>query len=325
VLASSRPLTTELHLAQAAPAAPSSSPPSNPWVLGTGLMALALLGTIIYFHLERIKMEKRLRMEEFRTRELKKRLDFALKDIHRMETNPDLVDSREFNLDYLRMRMQEETFHFAIVNQIKMKVKTLVSVALRPPQQQVGLQQSAADRNQARQVDHIFDVEHETHDGKKTNKRVLFRIQIRLAKLPTQPTSKTIEEIIKCMERYLSLGDDEDDHWQPTLQGRLATMSWDQKAKPTPLLVLEQLKDGMNVTIRTRRAATADPAPPPPARSVTAARKGTQTGGQTGTQTGGQTGAKKAAQQRTTREATGGTGTKSAKTRPTTGKPRPRP
>lgn len=323
------PATTHLVLAQAAPPAAPASPPSNPWVFGTGLMALALLGTIVYFHLEKTKMEKRLRMEEFRTRELKKRLDFALKDIHRMETNPDLVDSREFNLDYLRMRMQEETFHFAIVNQIKMKVKTLVSVALRPPQQQVGLQQQPGDRNQARQVDHTFDVEHETHDGKKTNKRVLFRIQIRLAKLPTQPTSKTIEEIIKCMERYLSLGDDEDEHWQPTLQGRLATMSWDQKAKPTPLLVLEQLKDGMNVTIRTRRAAAAEPEPPP-ARSVTAARKGTtQTGAQKGTQTGAQkgtgtqTGAKKTGQQRTTREATGGTA-KPPKTRPAPGKPRDR-
>lgn len=269
-------ITSHSTLAQAAPAAPAPGPSTtNPWMFGTGAVTIALIGAIVYFQLEKKKLAKRLNMEEFRTRELKKRLDYALKDIHRMETNPDLVDSREFNLDYLRIRMQEETFHFSIVNQIKMKVKTLVSIALRPPQQQVGVTQ---DRNHARQVDHTFDVAHETHDGNKTNKRVLFRIQIRLAKLPTQPTSKTIEEIIKCMERYLSLNDDEDDRWQPTLQGRLATMSWDQKAKPTPLLVLEQAKDGMNVTIRTRRSAgdtpIAPPQPPAHSRGKKAAKKG---------------------------------------------------
>ena len=32
----------------------------------------------------------------------------------------------------------------------------------------------------------------------------------------------------------------EESHWQPTIQGRIAYMHWDQKAKPTPLLVIEQ-------------------------------------------------------------------------------------
>ena len=30
-------------------------------------------------------------------------------------------------------------------------------------------------------------------------------------------------------------------------------MHWDQKAKPTPLLVLEQTNEGVNVTFRTSR------------------------------------------------------------------------
>jgi hypothetical protein len=30
-------------------------------------------------------------------------------------------------------------------------------------------------------------------------------------------------------------------------------MHWDQKAKPTPLLVLEQSNEGVNVTFRTSR------------------------------------------------------------------------
>lgn len=227
--------------------------PQSPWLwVSTGLLVV-LVAEAVYSKLQRDTLDKKLRAEEFRTRELKKRLDMALKNIQKLETNPDLVDSREFNLDYLRLRMQESTFHFAIVNQIKMKVKTLVSVALRPTPQQVGsLQQGSAGHT--RQVDQVFPVEYETHDGIKKNKRVLFRIEIRLAKLPTQPSSKTIEELIHCLERYLSLEEeDQDDRWQPTLQGRLASISWDQKAKPTPLLVLEQSQEGSNVTLRSKR------------------------------------------------------------------------
>ncbi|TAD77796.1 MAG: hypothetical protein EA001_09315 [Oscillatoriales cyanobacterium] len=241
------------------PSATSPAPePGNGWLMGSGVLAVLLLAGGIYFKLETDKLKKQIRAEEFRTRELKKRLDLALKSIQRMEANPDLINSREFNLDYLRMRMQEETFHFAIVNQIKMKVKTMVSVALRPTQQQAGVQQPAnAATGQGRQVDQLFDVEYETSsDGIKKVKRVLFRVQIRITKLPTQPTSRTIEEIITCLERYLSL-DDEDDRWQPTIQGRIVTISWDQKAKPTPLLVLEQSSEGMNVTLKVRRTAVA--------------------------------------------------------------------
>lgn len=34
-------------------------------------------------------------------------------------------------------------------------------------------------------------------------------------------------------------------------------MHWDQKAKPTPLLVLEQSNEGVNVTFRTSRQPNA--------------------------------------------------------------------
>jgi len=235
-----------------------AAPANNLWFMSSGVLAVCLIAGGIYFKLETEKLKKQVRAEEFRTRELKKRLDLALKSIQRMETNPDLINSREFNLDYLRMRMQEETFHFAIVNQIKMKIKTMVSVALRPTQQQAGVQPTNQQHAQGRQVDQLFDVEYETSsDGVKKVKRVLFRVQIRISKLPTQPTSRTIEEIISCLERYLSLADDDDSRWQPTIQGRIVTISWDQKAKPTPLLVLEQSGEGMNVTLKVRRAAGA--------------------------------------------------------------------
>lgn len=242
-------------LAQSPAASPAArtgeSPPLSisPFLILSGVLAVALIGLTIYGKFQIDQFAKKAKFEEFKNQELKKKLKLALGTITKMETNPDLVHSREFNLDYLRMRMEEEVFHFAIVNQIKVKVKDKISEALRPSQAKEGkLGVSAA----ARQVDEIFDVEYEPGDLPKGVKRVLFRIQIKLTKLPAVPTSQTVSQIIDCIETYLSPTASHD-NWQPAMGGRLVNLHWDQKAKPTPLLVLEQLNEGSNVTIRTTR------------------------------------------------------------------------
>ena len=224
----------------------------------SGLMLVLLLGLAVFTKLKLGDLSKKLKFEEFRTRELQKKYKMALETISKMEKNPDLIHSRDFNLDYLRMRMAEEVFHFAIVNQIKVKVKEKISIALRPTQGAVGDKNGNA--GSGRQVDSMFDIEYETGDpAVKIEKRVLFRIQIKLMKLPTQATSATINQIIDCLETYLSPSDDHDS-WQPTIQGRIVHIEWDQKAKPTPMLVLEQSNEGVNVTFRTTRTPTGRPA-----------------------------------------------------------------
>lgn len=223
----------------------------------SGLMLVLLLGLAVFTKLKLGDLSKKLKFEEFRTRELQKKYKMALETISKMEKNPDLIHSRDFNLDYLRMRMAEEVFHFAIVNQIKVKVKEKISIALRPTQGAVGDKNGNA--GSGRQVDSMFDIEYETGDpAVKIEKRVLFRIQIKLMKLPTQATSATINQIIDCLETYLSPSDDHDS-WQPTIQGRIVHIEWDQKAKPTPMLVLEQSNEGVNVTFRTTRTPAGRP------------------------------------------------------------------
>ncbi|MEL7246036.1 MAG: hypothetical protein AAFY21_00860 [Cyanobacteria bacterium J06641_2] len=234
---------------QEVPVATENELPPLPIMVSGGL-TLTVIGLIIYGKIQIKAVEKKLRFEKFRTRELEKKLKLSLQTIRKMETNPDLINSREFNLDYLRMRMEEEVFHFAIVNQIKIRIKDKISQALRPNHEKqgtVGIASSAG-----RQVDETFDVEYETGAATDNGKRVLFRIQIRLMKLPTQASSATISQLIDCVETYLSPAEDHDS-WQPTIQGRIAFMHWDQKAKPTPLLVLEQSNEGVNVTFRTSR------------------------------------------------------------------------
>ncbi len=233
---------------KAVPTHESQGPPLL--LFATGGLLLALVAVVVYGKILVQKGEKKIKFEKFRTKELEKKLKLALETIRKMETNPDLVHSRDFNLDYLRMRMSEEVFHFALVNQIKIKVKDKISQALRPSQGNQGSVGVAS--NTGKQVDETFDVEHETGVAPNIVKRVLFRVQIKLMKLPTQATSATISQIISCIETYLSPRED-DDSWQPTIQGRIVYMHWDQKAKPTPLLVLEQSNEGVNVTFRTSR------------------------------------------------------------------------
>ncbi|MBD2251686.1 hypothetical protein [Nostoc parmelioides] len=251
LLAQSPPPKTK-KVIQQKPAAESQI---SPVLLATsGGLLLAVIALVVYGRLQMKQLEKKLKFEKFRAKELEKKFKLALETIRKMETNPDLVNSRDFNLDYLRMRMSEEVFHFAILNQVKIRIKDKISQALRPNQSQQGTVGIA--NTTGRQVDEIFDVEYETGTPPNVAKRVLFRIQVRLMKLPTQATSTTISQIIDCIETYLSPMDDEDT-WQPTIQGRIAHMHWDQKAKPTPLLVLEQSNDGVNVTFRTSRQANA--------------------------------------------------------------------
>ena len=219
------------------------------WMFISIVLVLAMIASFVYGKLKVDEIAKKLKFEQYKTTDLQKKLKLALNTIRKMEANPDLIHSREFNLDYLRMRMAEEVFHFAIVNQIKMKVKQLISVALRPPQ---GSQTPVGIMSGVRQVDETFDVMYETEGGGKRTMRVLFRVQIILMKLPTQATSATISQIIDCIETFLS-PDDEHESWQPTIQGRLVLIHWDQKARPTPLLVLQQSSEGVNVTLKPKR------------------------------------------------------------------------
>lgn len=229
-------------------ATPEIQPSGQLWMFASIGLVLVIIGFAVYGKLKLNEAAKKVKFEQYKIKDLQKKLKLALETIQKMEKNPDLIHSREFNLDYLRMRMEEEVFHFAIVNQIKIKVKNIISIALRPNQtnQVIGIAGSG------RQVDETFDVMYETESGGKRVLRVLFRIQIILMKLPTQATSATIGQIIDCIETFLS-PHDEHESWQPTIQGRIVFIRWDQRAKPTPLLVLEQSSEGVNVTLRTKR------------------------------------------------------------------------
>lgn len=223
-------------------------PPTHLWMFSSGGLLALLVGLGAFSALQTRKLQKQLKFESYKNKELQKRIKLALSTITTMERNPDLVHSRDFNLDYLRMRMEEKQFNFAIVNQLKIKVKQRISEALRPSQASTG---TVGIASVPRAINQIFDIEYVAPNDDRKRKRVLFRIQIQLTKVPAQATSTTVEEIVKCIENFLNPAEGEG-FWQPTLQGRIANMKWDQKAKPTPLLLLQQTNEGVNVTFRTK-------------------------------------------------------------------------
>lgn len=220
-----------------------SSPIQSLWFSSTIVLFVVLVAFVAYSKWRLDKIKKELKFEQYKQHDLKEKLKLSLVTIRKMETNPDLVYAREFNLDYLRMRMDEDVFHGVILNQIKMKITQLVGELLRPDaaKNAVGVQGSA------RQIDSIFDITYETEgrDG-KYSKGVLFRIRVKLKKLPTQASTTTIAQICECLVYFLSPSI-QPNNWQPAIQRQLVLLDWDQKAKPTPLLILEQLDQGVSV------------------------------------------------------------------------------
>ncbi|MEA5535724.1 hypothetical protein [Crocosphaera sp. XPORK-15E] len=229
------------------PPAKSNNLSGQLWMISTLSLLIIIIALVSYGKWQLNKTTKALTFEQFKSKDLKKKLKLALVTIRKMEENPDLVHAREFNLDYLRMRMDEEVFHYVVVNQIKMKVTQLIGTALRPNTDRVQAGVVAGGR----QIDESFDVtyEVETQEG-KWNKGILFRIEIKLTKLPTQSSAATVSQLIECIEMFLSPSTN-NEHWQPAIQGHVVSMNWDQKAKPTPLLVLEQSEEGVNLGAKT--------------------------------------------------------------------------
>lgn len=221
------------------------------WAFSSLSLLIALISLVIYGRWKHNKLKKAIGYEQIKIISLEKRLNIALATIRQWEQNPDLVNSRDCNLDYIRMRMQEPTFRNILVNQAKVKVKQFVSTAMR-----ISLSQNAGGGIASRSgfnIDETFDITYDTDSLGKRTRRVLFRIQVKLMKLPTQSTSNTISQIVDCVEMFLSPQEDRH-NWQPTIQGHIVTMSWNQKAKPTPLLLIEQHSGGANVSFRTKFA-----------------------------------------------------------------------
>ncbi|MEI6063837.1 MAG: hypothetical protein WCQ26_04535 [Pseudanabaena sp. ELA748] len=216
--------------------------------IGVSLLLVLLWGAIgagAYQYWQTRKSQKQLKIERIKNQELTKKLKLALHTIDEHERNPDLIHSREFNLDYLSMRMEESQFCEIILAQIKVNLRQKVAPALMPTED---------DGGTVRKIDVIFDVSYQPEHHDDSQIRTLFRIHVKLAKIPSHSSQNILKDLMVGLESFV-VASDQNRNWQPTIQGRLAIISWDQTAKPTPLLVIEQTNEGANVLLRNKRLA----------------------------------------------------------------------
>lgn len=215
---------------------------------GIGLLGVLMLSAIavnIYQFWRLRQARQQLKIERLKNHDIAKKFKLALHTIDEHEHNPDLIHSREFNLDYLSMRMEEPHFCEVILAQIKVNLRQKVTPALMPTEE---------DSGHVRKVDVVFDVSFQPEHHDDSQIRTLFRIHVKLAKIPTHGSQSILKDLATGLESFVSASD-ENRNWQPTIQGKLAVISWDQTAKPTPLLVIEQTNEGSNVLLRNKRLA----------------------------------------------------------------------
>jgi len=216
--------------------------------LGVSLLLVLLwtaIGASAYYFWQLRKNQQQLKIEKIKNQELGKKLKLALRAIDEHERNPDLIHSREFNLDYLSMRMEEPQFCEIILAQIKVNLRQKVAPALMPTED---------DGGSVRKVDVVFDLSYQPEHHDDSQIRTLFRIHVKLAKIPTNSSQSILKDLMIGLESFV-VASDANRNWQPTIQGRLAVINWDQTAKPTPLLVIEQTNEGKSVILKNKRLA----------------------------------------------------------------------
>ncbi|NJL84503.1 MAG: hypothetical protein HC890_19075 [Chloroflexaceae bacterium] len=246
--------TAILAQAQSAPTAPTPAklPPSS-WTY-SGALAIALVGVILYCKVQLHKKDKALKLERYKNEDLQKRLHQAQEEIKRLENSEELIQTRDFLLDYLKRRLREEVFYSMTLSQIRGRVKQLVSKAVLPETKALG------GVSGGRLVEDTFDIIHEIEIRGKLRKRSLFRVFVQLVKMPKQQHAAIMKELIECFETFLSTGG-ADETWQPLVQNRLTSINWNWETKPTPLLILRQSDEGLTRSYGTKLDA-ANKTPP---------------------------------------------------------------
>lgn len=222
-------------LAQIPPESPSQPvwerPSFSPWLeVSFGLSGLLLLATL-WSQWSLRQTRRRLRESQRRAQTLEQELQTAIPALRQRETDPDLLGACHLSLDYLRMRLDEEVFHYTVMNQVKQQITDAINSALRstlPGKDKLQV-------NQCFEVLHSLEVAHQ-----RWRPVVLFRVQIKLAQLPTQASSATIQQLLEAIEEFLN-HHPRHPRWLTLIQNVKVAIAWDEQEKPVPLLSLDQV------------------------------------------------------------------------------------
>jgi len=210
--------------------APRSLPETTGWMYGVGCLAglLLFVGLLAHWRLRYLRQQwqRELRQGQKWADEYRR----TLAKLESWEQNPDLRSARHFTLAYLRMRLDEEIFHYTVIHQIRQQLTMLVQQALQWPTEPL---------TAALLVDATCPIyaEVEALNG-QWQREILLRLQMQLSYLPTQSSSVTVEQIITAIITFL------EETSPPPEEDRAASLGlhlhWDELAYPIPTLVVTQ-------------------------------------------------------------------------------------
>lgn len=152
-----------------------------------------------------------------------------------MNTKSDLVDARDLVINYLRIRMSEEEFRSAVVNQISTKIKN--SIYKHLPSNTGKNNTIPTVISSERNYHDIVDIEYNIANNTKGDNGVLFRLQINLILAESEANLITINQIIDSIINFC-ISSDPRHTWQAKIQGHNVHLGWNLKVQPIPLLVL---------------------------------------------------------------------------------------
>lgn len=241
------PLSSPLILAETVqPASVNSGTPRlttencSPWIVGAVGLGFVLLILGVVAKIKFNQKQQAIAKLQQSNHQLQEELSTARQELEASKQNPDLSSAHSILLDYVRMRMDEEVFHYVVINQIRTGITESIGASLRRTEEIPEESRSSASPNL--QIDQIFDITYDIEIAEgKWSSGVLFRLDLKLNKLPTQSSSNTVNQMLECIEVFLSHSI-QHPRWTSDLQGRLITLAWDEKTKLIPLLCLEQLE-----------------------------------------------------------------------------------
>jgi len=123
-----------------------------------------------------------------------------------------------------------------ICHQVKMKVKQFIAPALRPNTEEL----LTGVERVSRQINKSFDITHEIRmPNGRVKQETLLRVQVKLTKYPNQLSSKTVNEIIDCLQVALN-SSSRSQVLLATIQNQKVKVSWHQLQDSSPLLLIEE-------------------------------------------------------------------------------------
>ncbi|MGA1623494.1 MAG: hypothetical protein ACO36E_12325 [Synechocystis sp.] len=225
------------------------------------LSAVLLLGTVLtgWLWWQSQQKLKQLQRENAKQGENLEQTSSTLQDYLNSSA---LRGSKILALDYLRMRLDEEVFHYQIIHQVEEKLTELVGSLVKSPLPEGGTTKQIL-------LDRLIEIEYDLEglEGKWYRCTVL-QIHVQLRTLPIQSSSNTIKQMLEAVTLFITHPQGKAESKMP-LQEQWLKLRWESSNQPLPLLNLQnypannRASQTLPANTMTNTAVASNISPPP--------------------------------------------------------------